>query len=50
MVEIYALKMEGSLMAVYLLAGIILGGLVLYIVVSIRGIKKSRAEIEKMFK
>jgi hypothetical protein len=37
-------------MAVYLLAGIILGGLVLYIIVSIRGVKKSRSEIEKMFK
>jgi hypothetical protein len=37
-------------MAVYLMAGIILGGLVLYIVVSLRGIKKSRAEIDKMFK
>lgn len=37
-------------MAVYLLAGIILGGLFLFIVISIRGIKKSKAEIEKMFK
>jgi hypothetical protein len=37
-------------MAIYLLAGIILGGLVLFIIVSIRGIKKSRAEIERMFK
>jgi hypothetical protein len=42
--------MEGNLMAVYLLAGIILGGLFLFIVISIRGIKKSRSEIEKMFK
>jgi len=37
-------------MAIYLLAGIIIGGLVLFIIVSIRGIKKSRAEIEEMFK
>gem|GEM_PF-6488915 len=37
-------------MAVYLLAGIILGGLLLFIIISIRGIKKSKAEIEKMFK
>jgi|APLow6443716910_1056828.scaffolds.fasta_scaffold10669_3 hypothetical protein len=37
-------------MAVYLLAGIILGGLVLFIIVSIRGIRKSKAEIENMFK
>jgi len=37
-------------MAVYLMAGIILGGLVIFIIVSIRGIKKSRAEIEKRFK
>lgn len=37
-------------MAVYLLAGIILGGLLLFIIVSLRGIKKSKAEIEKMFK
>jgi hypothetical protein len=37
-------------MAVYLLAGIILGGLLLYIVISYRGIKKSKSEIEKMFK
>jgi len=50
MVENYTLKLKGKAMAVYLLAGIILGGLVLYIIVSIRGIKKSRAEIEKMFK
>jgi len=42
--------MEGDLMAVYLLAGIILGGLLLFIIISIRGIKKSKAEIEKMFK
>jgi hypothetical protein len=44
------LKMEGNFMAVYLLAGIILGGLLLFIVISIRGIKKSKSEIEKMFK
>lgn len=50
MVENYALKLEGKAMAVYLMAGIILGGLVLYIFVSIRGIRKSRSEIEKMFK
>lgn len=37
-------------MAVYLLAGIILGGLLLFIVISIRGIRKSRSEIERMFK
>jgi len=37
-------------MAVYLLAGIILGGLLLFIVISIRGIRKSRSEVEKMFK
>lgn len=37
-------------MAIYLLAGIILGGLLLFIIISIRGIKKSKSEIEKMFK
>ena len=37
-------------MAVYFMAGIILGGLFLYIIISIRGVRKSRAEIEKMFK
>jgi len=37
-------------MAVYLLAGIILGGLLLFIVISIRGIRKSKSEIERMFK
>ncbi len=37
-------------MAVYLMAGIILGGLLLFIVISIRGVRKSRSEIERMFK
>ena len=37
-------------MAVYLMAGIILGGLLLFIIISIRGIRKSRSEVEKMFK
>jgi hypothetical protein len=37
-------------MAVYLMAGIILGGLFLFIVISIRSIKKSKSEIERMFK
>jgi hypothetical protein len=37
-------------MAVYLLAGIILGGLLFFIIISIRGIRKSRSEIEKLFK
>jgi len=37
-------------MAIYLMAGIILGGLVIFIIVSIRGIQKSKSEIEKMFK
>ncbi len=42
--------MEGNSMAIYLMAGIILGGLFLYIIISVRGIRKSRSEIEKMFK
>jgi hypothetical protein len=42
--------MEGNPMAVYLLAGIILGGLLLFIIISIRGIKKSKSDTEKMFK
>jgi hypothetical protein len=37
-------------MAVYLMAGIILAGLLLYLIVSIRGIQKSKSEIDKMFK
>jgi hypothetical protein len=37
-------------MAVYLLAGIILGGLALFIIISLMSIKKSKNEIEKMFK
>jgi len=37
-------------MAVYLLAGILLGGLALFIIISLMGIKKSKNEIEKMFK
>jgi len=37
-------------MAVYLMAGIILGGLLLFIIISVRGIRKSRSEVEKMFK
>jgi hypothetical protein len=37
-------------MTIYLLAGIILGGLLLFIITSIRSIRKSRSEVEKMFK
>jgi len=37
-------------MAVYLLLGIIIAGLAVYIVVSIKGIHKSRSEVEKLFK
>jgi len=37
-------------MAVYLLAGIVLGGLLLFVVISLRGIRKSKSEVEKMFK
>jgi hypothetical protein len=37
-------------MTVYLMAGIIIGGLLLFIVISIRGIRKSKSEIERMFK
>ena len=37
-------------MAVYLMAGIIIGGLLLFIIISVKGIRKSRSEIEKMFK
>jgi len=37
-------------MAVYLMAGIIIGGLLLFIIISVRGIRKSRSEVEKMFK
>jgi hypothetical protein len=37
-------------MAIYLLAGIIIGGLLLFIIISVRGIKKSKAEVESMFK
>lgn len=37
-------------MAVYLMAGIIVGGLLLFIIISVRGIRKSRSEVEKMFK
>jgi len=37
-------------MAIYLLAGIIIGGLLLFIIISVRGIKKSKSEVESMFK
>ena len=37
-------------MAVYLLAGIILAGLLVFIIVSVRAIQKSKSEIEKQFK
>jgi len=37
-------------MAIYLLAGILLGGLALFIIISLMSIKKSKNEIEKMFK
>jgi hypothetical protein len=37
-------------MAVYLLAGIIIGGLAIFIVISLMSIKKSKSEIEEMFK
>ena len=37
-------------MTVYLLAGIVLGGLALFIIISLMSIKKSKSEIEKMFK
>jgi hypothetical protein len=37
-------------MAAYLLLGVILAGLILFIIVSISSIRKSRSEIEKMFK
>ncbi len=50
MLENHAIKMEGKAMAIYLMAGIILGGLCLFIIISIRGVKKSKAEIENMFK
>ena len=37
-------------MAIYFMAGIILGGLLLFIIISVRGLKKSKSEIESMFK
>ena len=37
-------------MAAYILLGVILVGLVFYIVVSVLSIRKSKAEVEKMFK
>ena len=36
-------------MAIYLLVSIILAGLAVYIVVSVRGMQKSRSEIDKLF-
>jgi hypothetical protein len=39
----------GFAMAIYLLVSIILAGLAVYIVVSVRGIQKSRSEIDKLF-
>jgi len=43
-------KNGGLAMTVYLLAGIVLGGLALFIIISLMSIKKSKTEIEKMFK
>jgi hypothetical protein len=37
-------------MAIYLLLGIIIAGLAVYVVVSLKGIQKSRTEVEKLFK
>jgi hypothetical protein len=37
-------------MAAYLLLGIIIVGLVFYIIVSVVSIRKSKSELEKMFK
>ena len=37
-------------MAAYLLLGIILAGVVFYIIVSVISVRKSKSEIEKMFK
>lgn len=37
-------------MAIYLMAGIIIGGLLLFIIISVKGIRKSKSEVEKMFK
>ena len=37
-------------MAIYLLLGIIIAGLAVYILVSLRGIQKSRSEVENLFK
>jgi hypothetical protein len=37
-------------MAVYLLLGIIIAGLAVYVIVSLKGIQKSRSEVEKLFK
>jgi hypothetical protein len=42
--------LEGLAMAVYLMLGIIIVGLAVYIGVSLHSIKKSRTEIENYFK
>ncbi len=50
MVETELLKSEGFAMAIFILLAIIVVGLVIYMVASLRGIQKSRSEVEKLFK